>query len=130
MPSKIQRLWRSSQPVLGAQLRFGWPAIAELFSLAGFDWLFVDSEHASQTPVGIQLQLQAMAAGDPSSACLRTIRRNTATTCDGVPIVRVLKNDPDLIRLYLDMGGQGVLVAAACQRIAAAMKQVRGNGPT
>ncbi len=78
--------------VLGAQLRFGSPAIAELFGHAGFDYVVFDSEHAPQTPVGIQQQIQALAV--------------TPAT----PIVRMLKNDPDLMRPYLDMGAGGVLV--------------------
>ncbi len=78
--------------VVGAQLRFGSPAIAELFGHAGFDYIVFDSEHAPQTPVGIQQQMQALAA--------------TPAT----PIVRMPKNDPDLMRPYLDMGAGGVLV--------------------
>ncbi|WP_428940044.1 HpcH/HpaI aldolase family protein [Fontivita pretiosa] len=120
MSNKIQRLLRSGQPAFGAQLRLGCPAIAELFSLAGFDWLSIDSEHAPQTPVGIQLQLQAMAAGGAT------------------PIVRVPKNDPDLIRLYLDMGAQGVLVPfietpadaeAAVRACRYPPRGIRGFGP-
>ena len=45
---------------LGAQLRFGSASIAELFAAAGFDFVVIDGEHAPQTPVGIQAQLQAV----------------------------------------------------------------------
>jgi len=82
----------SGQMVLGAQLRFGSPAIAELFGHAGFDYVVFDSEHAPQTPIGVQQQMQGLAA--------------TPAT----PIVRMPKNDPDLMRPYLDMGAGGVLV--------------------
>src|SRR5687767_5293766 len=92
MVNKIKKLIKEGKPSFGAQLRLGSPAIAEMFSLAGFDWLVIDSEHAPQTPVGIQTQLQAIAAGGAT------------------PIVRLQKNDPDTIRLYLDMGAHGVLV--------------------
>jgi 2-keto-3-deoxy-L-rhamnonate aldolase RhmA len=78
--------------VVGAQLRFGSPAIAELFGHAGFDYVVFDSEHAPQTPAGIQAQIQALAS--------------TPAT----PIVRLVKNDPDLMRPYLDMGAGGLLV--------------------
>lgn len=77
---------------LGAQLRFGSAAIAELFAAAGFDFVVIDGEHAPQTPVGIQSQLQAV----NSYPC--------------TPIVRFGRNDPDEIRLALDMGAGGVLV--------------------
>ena len=78
--------------VVGAQLRFGSPTIAEMFGHAGFDFLVFDSEHAPQTPVGIQQQMQAI-SGTPAT-----------------PIVRIPKNDPDLMRPYLDMGAGGMLV--------------------
>ena len=79
--------------VLGAQLRFGTPAIAELFGCAGYDFLVIDAEHAPQTPVGIQAQLQAIGG--------------TGAT----PVVRLGQNDPDIIRLYLDMGAMNIMVS-------------------
>ncbi len=77
---------------LGAQLRFGSPPIAELFAAAGFDFVVIDGEHAPQTPVGILAQMQAV----NGYAC--------------TPIVRFGRNDPDEIRLALDMGAGGVLI--------------------
>lgn len=91
MKNLVREKMRAGKVVIGAQLRFGSPAIAEMFGYAGFDFLVVDSEHAPQTPVGIQQQIQA-AAGTPAT-----------------PIVRVPKNDPDLMRPYLDMGAGGIL---------------------
>ena len=76
---------------VGAQVRFGSAAIAELFGLAGFDYVVIDSEHAPQTPVAVQAQLQGVAC----------------TNATGV--VRLGKNDPDLMRVYLDMGAQGIV---------------------
>lgn len=92
MRNRMKEQLTAGKVVLGAQLRFGSPAIAELFGYAGFDYVIFDSEHAPQTPVGIQHQIQALAA--------------TPAT----PIVRMSKNDPDLMRPYLDMGACGVLV--------------------
>ena len=77
---------------IGAQIRFDSPGIAELFGLAGFDYVVIDHEHAPQTPVGIQHQIQAMASSSATA------------------VLRVPKVDPDLIRLYLDMGAGGVMV--------------------
>ena len=85
-------LMAAGKVALGAQLRFGVPAIAELFAAAGFDFVSIDAEHAPQSPVGIQAQLQAV----------------TGTSC--TPIVRLGRNDPDEIRLMLDMGAGGVLI--------------------
>jgi 2-keto-3-deoxy-L-rhamnonate aldolase RhmA len=88
----MKELLLSGKTVIGAQLRFGSPAVAELFGQAGFDYVVFDTEHAPQTPVGVQQQIQALAS--------------TPAT----PIVRMLKNDADLPRPFLDMGAGGTLV--------------------
>ena len=91
MQNRLKTRLDAGKVAIGAQLRFGQPAIAELFALAGFDWVLIDSEHAPQTPTGIQAQLQAVSG--------------TAATA----LVRVPTNDVDLIRLYLDMGALGIV---------------------
>ena len=96
MKNRMKEKLMAGEVVFGAQLRFGSPAIAELFGHAGFDYVVFDSEHAPQTPIGIQQQIQALGS--------------TPAT----PIVRMLKNDPDLMRPYLDMGAGGVLVPFVC----------------
>jgi 2-dehydro-3-deoxyglucarate aldolase len=92
MTNRLKELLDGGKVPIGAQLRFGSPAIAELFGLAGYDWILIDTEHAPQTPRGVQAQLQAIG--------------NT----EAAPIVRPSANDPDLIKLYLDMGAMGVVV--------------------
>ena len=91
MHNRIKDQFAAGKPVFGAQLRFGSPAIAELCGHSGFDFLVIDSEHAPQTPTGIQAQLQAIG--------------NTPAT----PIVRLPRIDEEQIRLYLDMGALGIL---------------------
>ncbi len=121
MMNQMKELLAAGKTVLGAQLRFGSPAIAELFGHAGFDYVLLDSEHAPQTPVGIQQQIQALAA--------------TPAT----PIVRVPKNDADLMRPFLDMGAAGIVVpfvntAEDARRGAQALRYppegTRGYGPS
>jgi 2-dehydro-3-deoxyglucarate aldolase len=121
MDNHLKDLLARGQVALGAQLRLGVPAIAELFAAAGFDYLILDGEHAPQTPPGIQLQLQAA----HGYAC--------------TPIVRLGRNDPDEIRLYLDMGAGGVLIplirtAADAERTVRACtyppRGERGYGPS
>jgi len=90
--NRLKQLLDTGKPAIGIQLRFGTPAITELAGLAGFDWVLIDTEHAPQTPDTVQSQLQA-------ASCTRT-----------TPIVRAAKNDPDLIKLYLDMGALGIVV--------------------
>ena len=92
MNSLLKKQLETGNPAFGTQLRFGSPAIAELAGLSGFDWILIDSEHAPQTPVTVQAQLQAVGC--------------TPAT----PVVRVARNDPDLIKLYLDMGALGIVV--------------------
>ena len=92
MKNRLKQRLCASEVVIGAQLRFGVPAIAELFGKAGFDYVVFDTEHAPQPPIGVQAQLQGLASSEAT------------------PIVRVPNNDPDVIRLYLDMGAGGVLV--------------------
>ncbi len=90
LKNRLKDLLDTGKPAFGIQLRFGSPAIAELVGLAGFDWVLIDTEHAPQTPVTVQTQLQAIGC--------------TPAT----PIVRLAKNDADLIKLYLDMGAMGI----------------------
>ena len=92
MRNRMKEQLLAGKIVVGAQLRFGSPPVAELFGHAGFDYIVLDSEHAPQTPVGVQHQLQALGS--------------TAA----VPVVRIAKNDPDVMRPYLDMGAMGILV--------------------
>ncbi len=92
MNSRLRTLLDEGKPAFGIQLRFGSPAIAELAGLAGFDWILIDTEHAPQTPVTVQAQIQA------------------ACCTPATPIVRVARTDPDLIKLYLDMGAMGIVV--------------------
>lgn len=92
MKNHLTERLEAGKVAVGAQLRFGSAAIAELFGLAGFDWILIDTEHAPQTPVTVQAQLQGIG-------------------CTGAtPVVRAAKNDPDLIKLYLDMGAMGIVV--------------------
>lgn len=92
MTNRLHELLEGDGLALGAQLRFGSASIAELFAAAGFDFVVLDGEHAPQTLVGIQAQLQAV-DGYP---------------CTGV--VRVGRVEPAEIQVLLDMGAGGILV--------------------
>ena len=121
MKNLMKEKLRAGEIVLGAQLRLGSPSIAELFGHAGFDYLVFDSEHAPQTPVGIQQQIQA-AAATPAA-----------------PIVRLPHNDPNLMGPYLDMGALGILAPFVntpeearngAQRLRYPPQGTRGYGPS
>ncbi len=64
----------------------------EVIAGAGFDWIVLDAEHSPNDPLTILPQLQACAEGTAS------------------PVVRVPWNDTALIKRYLDVGAQTLLV--------------------
>jgi len=68
------------------------PYAAEILATAGYDWLLIDGEHAPNDLRQVLLQLQAIAP--------------YATH----PIVRPVNDDPALIKQYLDVGVQTLLV--------------------
>jgi len=66
--------------------------VAEILAPAGYDWIMIDAEHAPNDLATVLEQLRALKGG-------------TAT-----PIVRPAWNDPVLIKRYLDLGVQSLLV--------------------
>ena len=65
---------------------------AEIVAGSGFDWLVLDGEHSPNAPTTVLPQLQAVAPYPVS------------------PIVRVAWNDKVLIKRYLDIGAQSLLI--------------------
>ncbi|HVR50640.1 MAG TPA: 4-hydroxy-2-oxoheptanedioate aldolase [Pseudorhodoferax sp.] len=86
------------QALLGGSSQIGlWAALAspyatELLATAGFDWLLIDAEHAPNQVSSVLGQLQSMAAYGASA------------------VVRPVTGDPALIKQYLDIGAQTLLV--------------------
>lgn len=64
----------------------------EILATAGFDWLLIDGEHAPNNPASVLAQLQAAA---PHPVQL---------------VVRPVNHDAALIKQYLDIGAQTLLV--------------------
>jgi 4-hydroxy-2-oxoheptanedioate aldolase len=75
----------------GAIITLPSPEIAEIFSLSGLDWLFVDMEHSALTFQDAQRILQTAA---PKVPCL----------------IRVPANDAVWIKKALDIGASGIIV--------------------
>ncbi len=65
---------------------------AEIVAPSGFDWLLFDTEHSPGDVLTVLPQLQTVAAYDVSA------------------IVRPASNDPVLIKRYLDIGAQTLLI--------------------
>ena len=66
--------------------------VSEILASAGYDWIMIDAEHAPNDLASVLDQLRGLKGG-------------TAT-----PIVRPAWNDPVLIKRYLDLGVQSLLV--------------------
>ena len=69
------------------------PLIVEMMGYSGFDWLFIDSEHA---PIGSDLALENLIRAAQVSGI--------------VPLVRVKENREQYIRNALEAGAAGVIV--------------------
>lgn len=80
------------RPSVGLWLGLANAYSAELCATIGFDWLLIDAEHAPNTVQTVLHQLQAI-SGTASSA-----------------VVRPPTTDADLIKRYLDIGAQHLLL--------------------
>jgi 4-hydroxy-2-oxoheptanedioate aldolase len=84
---------KDKRPQIGLWLGLANAYTAEICALAGFDWLVIDGEHAPNDLQSIQSQLQTIAAYPTSHA-----------------VARVPVGDTALIKQYLDLGAQNILV--------------------
>lgn len=91
MKTSFAQQLRGPAPLIGTLLSLPAPAISEMLSSAGFDWLFIDLEHSSLTTADAQALLQAMRG-----------------TCRGV--VRVAENSAVCLKQALDLGADGVII--------------------
>ncbi|MFH2098098.1 MAG: aldolase/citrate lyase family protein [Pseudomonadota bacterium] len=80
----------AGEVLTGAIITLPSPEMAEMFSLLGFDWLFVDAEHSAMGPSEVQAILQA---ADSRCPCL----------------VRVPSQEEAWIKKVLDMGPSGII---------------------
>lgn len=82
---------KKGKALIGALLQMPLPEVAETFVEAGYDWLFVDLEHA---PMDARHALDVLTAVDSKVPC----------------VVRVPWNDEASIKKVLDVGATGVIV--------------------
>lgn len=83
---------RAGRPQIGLWLGLADAYSSELLASVGFDWLAIDAEHAPNDPKSVLAHLQAI--GPYASH----------------PVVRTSSADPALLKQYLDIGAQTVLV--------------------
>ncbi|AAU37298.1 MULTISPECIES: 2-dehydro-3-deoxyglucarate aldolase [Basfia] len=92
VPNQFRQKLLKGETLIGCWCALGNPITAEVLGLAGFDWLLFDGEHAPNDVLSFIPQL--MAVKDSAS----------------MPIVRVPKNEPVIIKRVLDIGFYNVLV--------------------
>jgi len=88
----FKRALREGRTQIGLWASLCSAPVAEILAPAGYDWILIDAEHAPNDLATVLEQLRALKGG-------------TAT-----PIVRPAWNDPVLIKRYLDLGVQSLLV--------------------
>ena len=84
---------RERRPQIGLWMGLASDYSAEICALAGFDWLVIDGEHSPNDLNRILAQLKTLAAYPGSHA-----------------VARVPVGDTALIKQYLDLGAQNILV--------------------
>ena len=83
---------KKKETTIGSWVTFSDPAIAEIMAKSGFDWLVVDMEHS-----GLSI--------NQAQEIIRVI-----DLCNVTPLVRVMENNPNLIKRYMDIGAHGVII--------------------
>lgn len=118
-PNLFKQALREGRAQIGLWLGLADPYVAELLASTGFDWLLVDAEHAPNDVRQVLSQLQAVAPYPVQ------------------PVVRPVQGDVALIKQYLDIGAQTLLVpmvesAEQAARVVAATRYpprgIRGVG--
>lgn len=118
-PTFADVLDKAEQPLIGAWICSGSEAAAEIIASAGFGWTLIDGEHA---PYSLETILSLLRATDAYGLSR---------------VVRVPVNNTALIKQYLDLGAQNLMVpmidtAEEAEAAAAAMhyppRGVRGVG--
>lgn len=80
------------RPAAGMFLSSGDAGIAEIVAGAGMDYLLIDAEHSPLSLESVQNQLRAIAG------------------YDSIPVVRVPENDSRIIKQFLELGAQSLIV--------------------
>lgn len=84
---------KAGKPQIGCWVGFASPDVAEALAGCGFDWLLIDGEHAPNDPRSALDQLRAIAPYGNTHA-----------------VVRAVQADVALVKQYLDIGAQTMLI--------------------
>ena len=111
----FKRALHNGQPQIGLWVGLADAYVAELLAGTGFDWLLIDAEHAPNDPRSVLGQLQALAPYPVH------------------PIVRPVTGSVELVKQYLDLGVQTLLIPMvetaeqAARMVAATRYPTRGT---
>ncbi len=90
MPDSFRERLRRGDLLIGPMVCLGSPEVVEILCGAGFDWLFLEAEHAPASPQGL---------------------KNMMIAARDVPcVVRLPNHDEIWVKRALDMGAAGVIV--------------------
>jgi 4-hydroxy-2-oxoheptanedioate aldolase len=104
--NQLRRKLASGTTVMGALLTIHHPEIVETCGHLGFDFVFIDGQHGGITVDAAKEMMRA------------------ATVTGMTALVRVPRNEPDIILEYLDSGAEGIIIPNVMSR-ADAEKAVR-----
>lgn len=90
--NRFKKALLAGKPQYGYWLGLCHPLSAEICAQTGYDWLLIDGEHAPNTLSTVLAQLQVVQSS-PSDA-----------------VVRLVNDDTALIKQYLDVGAQSLLI--------------------
>jgi 4-hydroxy-2-oxoheptanedioate aldolase len=90
--NKFKRALKDQKPQIGIWSSLSSHIVAEILAHAGFDWVLLDTEHSPNELPMVQSQLHAMTGGTASG------------------VVRPAWNDMVLVKRYLDIGAQSLLL--------------------
>lgn len=90
--NRFKRALKAREQQLGLWCSLPGSYATEVVAASGYDWLLFDTEHSPSDPITILPQLQAAAAYPVS------------------PVVRPASNDTVLIKRFLDLGAQTLLI--------------------
>jgi len=91
-PNRLKRDLAAGKVCLGATITIYSPAVAEIMSHIGLDWLWFETEHSSLNLDNVLTMLQATNGADVST------------------VIRVPWNDKTMIKRALDLGPDGIIV--------------------
>jgi len=90
--NRFKQALKAGKPQIGIWSSLSSHIVAEILAHSGFDWVLLDTEHSPNELPMVQSQLHAMQGGAAN------------------PVVRVPWNDMVMIKRYLDIGAQTLLL--------------------